>query len=47
MLLGNYGAAREMLVSSLAKLNKKTESSQIKKAKYLKELLERDYKAHF
>jgi predicted Zn-dependent protease len=46
MLLGNYMRANELLICCLEKLNRKTESAQIKKAKYFKELLERDYKEH-
>ncbi|MDR0753271.1 MAG: M48 family metalloprotease, partial [Holosporaceae bacterium] len=46
MLLGNYTRANELLICCLEKLNRKTESAQIKKAKYFKELLERDYKEH-
>jgi predicted Zn-dependent protease len=42
MLLGNYGFANELLMGSIAKLNKKTEQSHIKKAKYLKELIDRE-----
>jgi predicted Zn-dependent protease len=43
-LLQDYQRARELLIICLGKLDQKTESSQIKKAKYLKELIERDYK---
>ncbi|GHU13249.1 peptidase M48 [Alphaproteobacteria bacterium] len=43
MLLRNYPRAYELIKSCLLKLNKKTEASHIKKAKYFKELLERDY----
>ncbi|MDR2107393.1 MAG: M48 family metalloprotease [Holosporaceae bacterium] len=43
ILLGNYRNARRLLTACLTKLNKKTESSAIKEAEYLKELLERDY----
>ncbi|GHT97650.1 peptidase M48 [Alphaproteobacteria bacterium] len=46
MLLRNYPRAYELIKSCLLKLNKKTEVSHIKKAKYFKELLERDYKQH-
>ncbi|GHT91533.1 peptidase M48 [Alphaproteobacteria bacterium] len=44
MLLRNYPRAYELIKSCLSKLNKKTEVSHIKKARYFKELLERDYK---
>ncbi|MDR3179275.1 MAG: M48 family metalloprotease [Holosporaceae bacterium] len=43
MLLKDYRKAFEFLESSLEKMDKKTDESFIKKAKYLKELLERDY----
>ncbi|MDR2794962.1 MAG: M48 family metalloprotease [Holosporaceae bacterium] len=43
MLQKNYRKAHEFLESSLKKMDKKTDASFIKKAKYLKELLERDY----
>jgi predicted Zn-dependent protease len=44
MLAGKYREARRLLTDCLDKLDKKTESSQRAKAKYLKELLDRDYK---
>jgi predicted Zn-dependent protease len=44
IFLQNYKKAYELLIVSLSKLNQKTENSQLKKAKYYKELLERDYK---
>ncbi|MDR2724406.1 MAG: M48 family metalloprotease [Holosporaceae bacterium] len=47
MILGNYFVAYELIISSLKKLNPETESSQIKQAKYFKELLKRDYKKYF
>lgn len=43
MLLQNYRMAYELLKSSITILNKNTEISYIKKAKYFKELIERDY----
>ncbi|MDR0631706.1 MAG: M48 family metalloprotease [Holosporaceae bacterium] len=43
MLLQHYRSAQEMLTGCLKKLNKKTELSHIKKAKYFKELLEREH----
>ncbi|MDR2067664.1 MAG: M48 family metalloprotease [Holosporaceae bacterium] len=43
IMLQNYAAAHELLTNSLDKMNKKIDSSHFKKAKYLKELLERDY----
>jgi predicted Zn-dependent protease len=43
ILLQNYNMAHELLVSSLNKMNEKIDQSHFKKAKYLKELLERDY----
>jgi predicted Zn-dependent protease len=46
MLLRNYRSAHELLINSLEKLNPKTESALIKKAKYFKELLEREYKEY-
>jgi hypothetical protein len=42
MLLGNYRSALELLSVSIDKLDNKTEQSHIKKAKYLKELIERE-----
>jgi predicted Zn-dependent protease len=41
-LLGNYRTALELLTVSLDKLDKKTEQSHIKKAKYLQELIKRE-----
>ncbi|MDR1560940.1 MAG: M48 family metalloprotease [Holosporaceae bacterium] len=46
IFLHNYKNAHELLVNSLNKLDKKTETLQYKKAKYLKELIERDYKQY-
>ncbi|MDR2681655.1 MAG: M48 family metalloprotease [Holosporaceae bacterium] len=43
MLLKNYRKALELLKSCLTKMDKKTDELFIKKAKYLEELLERDY----
>lgn len=42
MLLQNYRMAYELLKSSLQLMDKKTESSYIKKAQYFKQLLERE-----
>ncbi|MDR1983030.1 MAG: M48 family metalloprotease [Holosporaceae bacterium] len=46
ILLQNYRVAHELLINCLKKLNPKTEASSMKKAKYFKELLERDYEKH-
>jgi predicted Zn-dependent protease len=43
MLLGNYRAAQEFLVHCLEKLDPQSEMARIKKAKYFKELLERNH----
>ncbi|MDR3187237.1 MAG: M48 family metalloprotease [Holosporaceae bacterium] len=43
IFLGDYAKAHELLTNSLGKMNEKTEPSHYKKAKYFKELLERDY----
>jgi predicted Zn-dependent protease len=42
MLLQNYDFAHDLLKACLHKLNPKTEASYIKKAQYLKELIERE-----
>jgi predicted Zn-dependent protease len=46
MLLQNYRSAYELLINCLLKLDPKTQSSQIKKAKYFKELIKRDYEKY-
>jgi hypothetical protein len=46
MLLQNYGVAHSLLKNCLKKLNPKTEISSIEKAKYFKELLERNYREY-
>jgi hypothetical protein len=46
ILLQNYRVAYALLTNCLNKLNPKTEISSIKKAKYFKELLERNYQEY-
>lgn len=44
LLLGNYQAAVDILERSIKKLDPKSEKSYVEKAKYLKQLIKRDYK---